>query len=201
MKIGYARISRPDQSLDSQIDALKEAGCVKIFSEQVSGRRANMPEFEACMSFLREGDTLVVRHIDRLNRGTLSLLKLYEELNARKIFLKATAQPIDTSDPTLGKLMLHILSIFAETEHDLIKERSRQGLEAARARGRIGGRIPKLDASQRAHVIDCYNSRKYTLKRISQMFNVGVTTVLRITYKDRHEQKIHRQPIISHKSA
>lgn len=185
MKIGYARVSRPEQNLDSQIDALKEAGCVKIFSEQVSGRKSSMPQFEACMEFLRPGDTLVVRHIDRLNRGTLQLMQLYEDLKQRGIFLLATAQPIDTSDPALGALMFQILSVFAESEHNLIKERSRQGMMAARARGRFGGKLHKLNAEQRQLLKVAYNSKKYSIKEIGRMFNICKATVMNYTKEER----------------
>jgi DNA invertase Pin-like site-specific DNA recombinase len=185
MKIGYARVSTKEQNLDAQIDALKEAGCTRIFSEHVSGRKAKMPQFDACMEFLREGDTLVVRHIDRLNRGALALMSLHEELAQRGIYLKAIAQPIDTSDATLGKLTFQILSIIAESEHNLIKERSRLGMLAARARGNHPGRSHKLDAEKRALLIDAYKTRKYTVKQLGRMFDVSVSSLMRYTQEAR----------------
>lgn len=190
MKIGYARVSRPEQSLDSQIDALKDAGCVRIFSEHVSGRKAKMPEFEACMQFLRAGDTLVVRHIDRLNRGTLQLMQLYEDLQKKGIFLFSTSQPIDTKDRTLGPLLFQILSVFAESEHNLIKERSKQGLLAARARGTRMGRMPKLDPDELNVLIESYRSRKYTIKQLCKMFNLCKASVMNLTKCVREEEEL-----------
>src|SRR4249920_1261991 len=99
MKIGYARVSTKDQILDLQMDALEKAGCVKIFSEHVSGAKARMPQFDACMEFLREGDTLVVWHIDRLNRTTIRLLMLHDELRKRNITLECIQLPVDFNDP------------------------------------------------------------------------------------------------------
>jgi len=186
MKIGYARISTKDQNLEGQIETLKQAGCERIFSEQVSGRKARMPEFDNCMAFLREGDSLVVRHIDRLNRGTLELLMLYEELKKRKITLISVLQPVDFSDPTLGKLFFQIFSMFAECEHNIASERSYDGMMRARERGGPHGRPPKLTPEKQGLLCDAYQTKKHTIKELARMFDVGTSAIMRYTQEFRH---------------
>lgn len=140
--IGYARVSTVDQSLDLQIDALNKAGCERIFQEKVSGRaKVKRPEFEKCLEFLRQGDVLVVWKLDRLGRNVKQLMSFAEELNEKGIGLKILTMDIDTTTPT-GRLLFTILAGLAEMEHDLLLERTKAGLDAARARGRVGGRKP-----------------------------------------------------------
>jgi DNA invertase Pin-like site-specific DNA recombinase len=186
MKIGYARVSTKDQILDLQMDALEKAGCVKIFSEHVSGAKARMPQFDACMEFLREGDTLVVWHIDRLNRTTIRLLMLHDELRKRNITLECIQLPVDFNDPLVGTLMLQLFSILAESERNIKIERSKAGMAAARARGKLGGRIPKLNPEQKGLLIDAYKSMKYSIKELARMFGVCNSTVMKYTEKERH---------------
>lgn len=185
MKIGYARVSTKEQSLDSQIEELEKFGCIKVFSEKISGAKAKMPELEACLAFLRPGDTLVVYHLDRLNRLSARLLMLHEELRARDITLQVMTLPMDLNDPTVGKLVLTIFSALAETEYNVKKERSRRGMEAARARGRVGGRIYKLTPEKRQLVVDAYDSMKYQIKDIARMFGIGITTVYNYVKEER----------------
>ena len=187
MKIGYARVSTKEQSLDSQIQELEKFGCTKIFSEKISGAKVRMPELEACLEFLRPGDTLVVYHLDRLNSLSARLLTLHEELRARDITLEVITLPMDLNDPTVGKLVLTIFSALAETEYNVKKERSRRGMLAARARGRVGGRIYKLSPEKRQLVVDAHKSEKYPIKQIAQMFGIGMTTIY--TYLKLAEQK------------
>jgi len=186
MKVGYARVSTKDQILDLQIDALEKAGCVKIFSEYVSGAKAKMPQLEACLEFLRRGDTLVVWHIDRLNRGTLKLLMLHDELKKRGITLECLQLPVNFNDPLVGTLMLQLFSVLAESERNIKIERSKAGMAAARARGRSGGRIPKLNSEQKGLLIDAYKSMKYSIKELARMFGICKSSVMKYTEKERH---------------
>jgi DNA invertase Pin-like site-specific DNA recombinase len=186
MKIGYARVSTKDQILDLQIDALEKAGCVKIFSEHISGAKATMPQLEACLEFLREGDTLVVWHIDRLNRTTIRLLMLHDELRKRNITLECLQLPVDFNDPLVGTLMLQLFSILAESERNIKIERSKAGMAAARARGRLGGRTPKLNPERKGLLIDAYCSRKYSIKELARMFDICVSSVMAYTQGFRY---------------
>lgn len=187
MKIGYARVSTKEQCLDSQIEELEKFGCIKIFSEKISGAKAKMPELQACLEFLRPGDTLVVYHLDRLNRLSARLLALHEVLRSKDITLQVITLPMDLNDPTVGKLVLTIFSALAETEYNVKKERSRRGMEAARARGRVGGRIYKLTPEKRQLVVDAYNSLKYKVSDIARMFGIGETTVYNYTAGERNK--------------
>lgn len=137
-KIGYARVSTKNQNLDLQIDKLEEVGCDKIFSEK-RGATQERPEFDKCLEYLRDGDKLVVWKLDRLGRTMRQLINLVEDLKERDIHLHIINDGIDTSTDS-GKLMFTIFSMFAETERNMIIERTKVGLESARKRGRFGGR-------------------------------------------------------------
>lgn len=187
MKVGYARVSTKEQCLEAQIDELTKFGCKRIFSEKISGAKAKMPELDACLAFLRPGDTLVVYHLDRLNRLSSRLLTLHDELRTRDITLQVIMLPMDLNDPTVGKLVLTIFSALAETEYNIKKERSHAGMTAARARGKKGGRIYKLTPDKRQLVIDAYNSRKYSLKQMAHMFNICVSTLMNYTESERNK--------------
>lgn len=139
MRIGYARVSTGDQNLDLQVDALQQAGCERIFTDQVSGVSSERPGLTTALSHLRPGDTLVVWRLDRLGRSLKDLLQRMEELRAREVGFLSLHESIDTSTP-VGKFTFHLFSALAEFERELIRERTRAGLVAARARGRVGGR-------------------------------------------------------------
>lgn len=165
-KIGYARVSTLDQSLDLQIDALEKAGCERIFSEKASGAKDDRPKFKACLEYLRKDDVLVVYKLDRLGRTTKQLINLVEELKGQGIHFQAITNGIDTSTPQ-GKFFFTIMAGFAEMERELIRERTNAGLESARARGRKGGR-PKTDQRKLDKAITLYESEKYTVKEITE---------------------------------
>jgi len=139
MLVGYARISTKDQNIELQIDALKNAGCEKIFHEAASGANDNRPQFKKVMEFIREKDTLVVWKFDRVARSTVHLSKTIKHLDEQGIGFKSLTENIDTNSNT-GKLVLHILGAIAEFERGLIRERTVAGIAAARARGNVGGR-------------------------------------------------------------
>jgi Site-specific recombinases, DNA invertase Pin homologs len=137
--IGYARVSTQDQNLDLQLDALQKAGCERIFQDTISGAKADRPGLKDTLSHLRRDDTLVVWKLDRLGRTTKGLIDLVEMLKERGIGFKSLQDQIDTATP-MGKFFFVVFSAIAELERNLIKERSQAGLEAAKARGRRGGR-------------------------------------------------------------
>ena len=144
VNIGYARVSTFEQTLDMQIDALKEQGCEPIYMEKVSGMKEKRPQWELCLAYARENDTIVVWRLDRIGRGHTDLLRIVEEMDKRKIHLKTlTGIEVDTSTAT-GRMLFRIVAAIVEYERDQMRERTLAGLAAARARGRLGGR-PALE--------------------------------------------------------
>ncbi len=141
--IGYARVSTEDQKLDLQKDALVSAGCDRIFEDRASGARTERPGLREALSHLRPGDTLVIWKLDRLGRTTHQLVGLLEQFEQDGVKLRSLQDGIDPST-SMGKAMLQIGAVFAEMERNLIRERTRAGLAAARARGRMGGESQRL---------------------------------------------------------
>ena len=175
MLIGYARVSTDDQTLDLQCDALKEAGCERIF-EDTAGGAGERPNLEQALSHLRAGDTLMVWRLDRLGRSLKDLIAWAEELRRGGVGLKSLKEAIDTDAPT-GQLVFHVFGALAEFERALIRERTQAGLQAARARGRLGGRRKRLNAQQRAHAVKLYQSRQHTVKEICSLMGISRTTL------------------------
>jgi len=157
-KIGYARVSTKDQNISLQTDALDNFGCTKIFTEVISGASKDRPELENALSYLREGDTLVVWRIDRLGRTLKRLISLIEELKARNIGFASTQECFDTST-SIGKMFFQIVGAFAEMEREILIERTRAGLEAARARGKKGGRKYLLAEEQVERMVTMHKDR------------------------------------------
>lgn len=147
MIYGYARVSTNHQDTELQLTALKSAGCEKIFEEHASGRKSNRPVLKRLIATMQLGDELVVWKLDRLGRSMRNLVLLVDELRQRGIHFKSLTDSIDTSSP-MGRFIFHIMSALAEMERELIVERTRAGLAAAREKGRIGGRRPKLTPEQ-----------------------------------------------------
>ena len=147
MLIGYARVSTTDQNLDLQIDALRKAGCEKLYDDKISGTRDNRPGLTLALEVLRKGDTLVVWKLDRLGRTVKGLVELINQLRKREIHFKSITDNIDTSTPS-GRFFFHIMASFAQMERELLSDRTTAGLAAARARGRIGGRKRKMTDSK-----------------------------------------------------
>lgn len=137
--IGYARVSTGDQNTDAQKAALGDAGCVRIFTDRASGAKADRPQLAAALDYLNPGDTLVVWRLDRLGRSLTHLVEVVHELGDRDIEFRSLTEAIDTTTPS-GRLLFHVAAAFAEFERDLIRERTRAGLAAAREAGRFGGR-------------------------------------------------------------
>ena len=147
MLIGYARVSTIDQNLDLQLDALKRVGCEKLFEDKISGSKSERLGLTKTLEHLRKGDTLVVWKLDRLGRSLRHLIELINKLQEEGIMFKSIQDGIDTST-SIGQFFFHITGAFAELEKNLIIERTRAGLNAARARGRLGGRKPVLNKKQ-----------------------------------------------------
>lgn len=147
MLIGYARVSTQDQNLDLQIDALTKAGCTKVFDDKVSGSRAERPGLTKALDMLRGGDTLVVWKLDRLGRSVKNLVDLVGELHKQGAQFQSLTDAIDTGTPS-GRFFFHVMASLAEMERELTVERTRAGLEVARALGRKGGRKRQMTDSK-----------------------------------------------------
>ncbi|NKD78095.1 recombinase family protein [Haematospirillum sp. H1815] len=143
MLIGYARVSTRDQTTELQTEALLAAGCERVFEDQTSGSREDRPGLSSALDYLRPGDTLVVWKLDRLGRTVKQLVHLVDSLQARGIHFRSLTDGIDTGSPA-GRFFFHIMASLAEMERDLIAERTRAGLDAARKAGRKGGRPTKM---------------------------------------------------------
>ncbi len=179
MKIGYCRVSTLDQSLDLQLDALKKAGCEKVFSDKMSGGRFDRPGLEDAIKFARSGDTIVVYKLDRLGRSIKHLITTVNELNRNGIGFESLGESIDTTNPG-GKLIFHIFGALAEFEKDLIGARTRAGLLAARERGRIGGRPKKLSINEKEEVRKLFTSRIQSPKAICKRYGISKATLYRV---------------------
>ena len=155
--VGYARVSTRDQNLDRQIDALDAEGCVRVFSDKKSGKTAVRPELERALDFMRPGDTLVVASLDRLSRSLQDLIGIVAELRRRGVGFRSLHEQLDTTTPG-GRLVFHVFAALAEFIRELIVEGTLEGLDAARARGRVGGRpsvmTPEKLAAARALLPD-----------------------------------------------
>lgn len=178
MLIGYARVSTRDQNPDHQTDALERAGVAaeNVYMDKVSGARASRPEWDKARAALRAGDTLVCTRLDRLGRSMKNLVDLGEDLRQRGIGLKVIEQGIDTATSE-GKAMFGMFAVFAELQRDLIASNTCDGLEAARARGRKGGRKSKLSAAQITDAQQKYDSREWTVQQIADLYGVPRTTL------------------------
>ena len=175
---------------DSQLDDLTAYGCDKIFTDKTSGKLAERPELDKALAYLREGDVLVITRLSRAMRSLKHLLALADELRERGIDLVVLRQHIDTTTPT-GRLVFHVLGAIDEFQRELIIEGTREGLDAARARGRTGGRKPKLNPRQAATVRRMYQAtgpdgrRLHTVAEIAQAVGVHRTTVYDYLNKER----------------
>lgn len=177
MLIGYARVSTESQTLDPQLDKLKAAGCEKIFTDVASGAKSDRKGLIEAIEYARKGDTITVVKLDRFGRSLKDLIERIIELGAKGIEFKSLSESIDTTT-SAGKLMFNIMGSMAEFERDLIRDRTRAGLEAARARGRKGGRPPKNQESLDAALV-LYSSKKMTLAEIKKATSVSKSTLYR----------------------
>jgi DNA invertase Pin-like site-specific DNA recombinase len=180
MLIGYARVSKQqDQDTATQVQALKKAGAERIFQEHASGGRWDRPELHKLLDQLRAGDVLVVWKLDRLSRSLKDLLHLLDELNTKGAGFMSITEHIDTTTPA-GRMMLQMVGAFAEFEREMIRERTRAGLETARAQGRVGGRKPKLNPQQQAELVHGVQEERYSMAEAARLFQVHPATVTRL---------------------
>ena len=186
MRVGYARVSTKDQSLDLQVDALQKAECEEIFSEVASGAKTSRPVLDDLLSRLRAGDVLVIWKLDRLGRSLKHLVTLANDLMEHQIGLISLNDPIDTTTPQ-GRLVFNIFASLAEFERDLIRERTQAGLKAARARGRKGGRPQGLSKQAKATAIAAE-----TLYREGQLSVQGICDQLGISKPTLYAYLKHR---------
>ena len=183
MKIGYARVSTGLQNLDLQMDRLKEYGCEKIFTDNVSGSKSKRPGLDNVIEFARNGDSVVVWRLDRLGRNMQDLINLVNELNKRGVSFYSIEENItmDKSSST-GQLLFHLFAAFAEFERNLILERSTAGRISARARGRYGGRPEKLNNKDLKLLKTLYDNGT-PIKTIAEQWQVSRTTIYRYLNK------------------
>jgi DNA invertase Pin-like site-specific DNA recombinase len=174
--VGYARVSTDDQNLELQRDALLEAGCERIFEDRLSGSIAERSGLREALKYARAADTLVVWRLDRLSRSLKDLIEMVALLESRDIGLKSLQESIDTSSIS-GKLVFHIFGALAEFERNLIRERTQAGINAARSRGRNGGRPKSLDADKRALAVALYDEKKLTAAKICEMMGISRPTL------------------------
>ncbi len=175
--IGYARVSSSDQNTDLQIDALKAAGCDRIFQDEISGSTTVRPGLQQALDYIREGDTLVVWRLDRLGRSLQHLIETANDLQTRGIGLRSLTEQIDTSTPG-GKLVFHVFGALAEFERAIIRERVNAGLVAARKRGRIGGR-PKVVTDPKAAAIKALEGQGLTSHEICESLGISRASYFR----------------------
>ena len=180
MLIGYARVSTNDQNLDLQSDALKQAGCKRIFTDTASGAKAERPGLLQALHECRAGDTLTVWKLDRLGRSLPHLVETVRDLAARDVGFKSLQESIDTTTSG-GKLIFHIFASLAEFERDIIRERTNAGLAAARARGRKGGRPPSVDEKKVKAALALKNDTTHTVAEICQTLGISRNTYYKYT--------------------
>jgi DNA invertase Pin-like site-specific DNA recombinase len=181
MQIGYARVSTFEQTLDLQLDALKAAGCDRVCTDTASGVKAARPGLQEALDHCRSGDVLVVWRLDRLGRSLPHLIETVTALAQRGVGFKSLTESIDTTSSG-GKLIFHIFGALAEFERDLIRDRTRAGLAAARARGRNGGRPHAkglADPRQRALAKRLYDAKATPVGELARMFKVSRATFYR----------------------
>lgn len=177
MVYAYARVSTTEQHLERQLDALRKYGIDKLYCEKMSGTKKNRPELDKMLSELSEGDTVVIESLSRLGRSTKNLAELMETFNNKNIRLVSLKETIDTTTPT-GKLLYTILSSLAQFERDILVERTNEGLKAARARGRTGGR-PKTDAKAMQKALALYQTKEYSITDITDLTGVSKSALYR----------------------
>lgn len=179
MKIGYARVSRKDQNLDRQMDALTAAGCEKIFQEKASGAKADRQELQLLLQQIRNGDTVVVTKLVRFGRSLKDLISNVNLVQEKGADFVSLTERIDTTSPS-GKFMFHMMGAFAEFERDLIIERTTEGLTSARARGRVGGRPKGLSpvAQKKASIVSAlYKEGRLSVSEICDQLGISKPTL------------------------
>jgi len=177
MIIGYARVSTEQQELARQTDALTAYGVDELYTEKMTGTKASRPELDKVKMIVRKGDTIVIESLSRLGRSSKDLLNLIDEWDNKGVKLVSLKENIDTSTPT-GKLLLTVLSAICQFERDITVQRTQEGLKAARARGRKGGR-PKANSQAVERAVRLYDSQTQSIKEITEMTGISSATLYR----------------------
>ncbi|TCJ01352.1 recombinase family protein [Cytobacillus praedii] len=189
MIFGYARVSTQDQNLDLQLDAFSKFGVEEVFQEKMSGGKKDRPQLEKMIEKLRKGDKVVVYKLDRISRSTKHLIELSELFAEKEADFISIQDQIDTSTP-MGRFFFRTMASIAELERDIIRDRTKAGLESARARGRIGGR-PKKDRKEIEKALKLYDTEQYTVKEIEEMTSVSKATLYReIRKRNSNEEMV-----------
>lgn len=183
-KYGYARVSTKSQDLNRQLDLLEKENCNEVLTEKISGVKNHRPELNRLKDKLRPGDTVIVESFSRLGRSTKDLIDLVNYFEENKINLVSLKENFDTKSPH-GKLMMTVFQAFSQFERDLIIERTKEGLESARARGIKGGR-PKVNRKDIDRAIKLYYSEEYSIDEITSMTGISKSTLYR--YKNQRER-------------
>lgn len=178
MKIGYARVSTEEQNLDRQIDILKQIGCDRIYEEKVSGIKKERPELNKMLDQIRTGDLIIISDLTRLSRSVKDLFSLVEQIEGKGANIKSIKESWVDTTTAQGKLMFTIFAGISQFERDLISQRTIEGLNAARARGKKGGR-PKVNDKDIKLAIKMYNSKIYSISEITKATGVCKTTLYR----------------------
>ncbi len=178
MKIGYARVSTEEQNLDRQIDILKQIGCGRIYEEKVSGIKKERPELNKMLDQIRTGDVIIISDLTRLSRSVKDLFSLVEQIEGKGANIKSIKESWVDTTTAQGKLMFTIFAGISQFERDLISQRTIEGLNAARARGKKGGR-PKVNDKDIKLAIKMYNSKNYSISEITKATGVSKTTLYR----------------------
>lgn len=188
MLIGYARVSTQDQNLDRQLDILKVAGCEKVYQEKITGTTKERPELQILLENIRSGDTIVISDLTRLSRSTKDLFELVDAAHKKGADIKSLKESwLDTTTPT-GKLMFTIMAGISQFERDLISQRTKEGLDSARARGRKGGR-PSKENKKIQLALKMYNGNEiYTIPQIVEATGISKTTL----YRYINSEKLHK---------
>ena len=198
-KIGYARVSTPEQKLDAQLDALKHAGCTKIFSDRLGGTTLTRPGWEQLLAYVRPGDTLMVTELSRMSRSLVHLLEVVKECEAREIESISLREKIDTTTAT-GRAFLAIMGAIAQMERELKAERTAAGRAAAKARGRTGGR-PRTDPEKLAQARILYLNSDKTAAEVCGTLGIGRRTLFTYLAQVKHQanaQSLHPSRPLQH---
>ncbi len=173
--VGYARVSSTSQNLDSQMDALNQAGCTKTFTDKDSGAKSSRPGWEALLAYIRPGDVLVITELSRMTRSLMYLLQIVQELEERKVELKSLRENIDTSTAT-GRGFLSIMGVIAQMEREIKAERAAAGRAAAKARGKTGGR-PRTDPDKLEQARILYQNSDKSAAHVCKLFGFSRRTL------------------------
>ena len=189
MLIGYARVSKIDQQdTRAQAQELRRAGCKRTYQENASGGRWDRPQLHKALEQLRDGDVFVVWKLDRLSRSLKDLLNVLERITEAGAGFRSLTENIDTTTAA-GRMMLQMLGAFAEFERSMVRERTRLGLQAARERGQVGGRQPKLSSHQRAEAIKMVTTGSKSAAEVARLFRVHRSSISRLLAQVRSENR------------